>query len=126
MHMKRPETRKQIHALTRKVAKLNRFISRSSVHLRPFFKVLKGASSGEWNAKRKKTFQFIKEYLPFPSVLSQPKEGEELFIYLIASTITLSATLVRVNKDKGQKSVYFVSKVLSDVESSHMDFERIA
>ena len=43
LQMKFPKTRKQIQALTG--AALNRFISRYSDRLKPFFKALEGASS---------------------------------------------------------------------------------
>ena len=43
--MQPPATKKQIQTLTRKLAALNKCISRYSDHLRPFFTTLKGASS---------------------------------------------------------------------------------
>ena len=47
LHMRPPKNGKQIQALIGKLVALNMFISRYSYRLRPFFKALKGASSGE-------------------------------------------------------------------------------
>ena len=38
----------------------------------------------------------------------------------------MSATLVKTDEDGGQKPVYFVSKMLTHVESHYTNFERIA
>ena len=38
----------------------------------------------------------------------------------------VSATLVRLGLDSEQRSVYFVSKALSEVETKYINFERVA
>ena len=58
--------------------------------------------------------------------MSQPVDGEELYLYLVASTTTVSANLVRSDEDDKHKLVYFVSTMLIDVETRYTDFERIA
>ena len=47
-------------------------------------------------------------------------------MYLAASAITVSVALVRLDGDDKQMLVYFVSKMLTGVETRHTDFERIA
>ena len=97
-----------------------------SNYLRPFFVALKGASLKGWGPECDKAFQSIKECISSLLSLSQPINGEELYLYLAASATTVSAALVRVNEDDKQKSVYFVSKMLTDVETRYIDFELIA
>ena len=58
--------------------------------------------------------------------LSQPVEGEELYLYLSSSGIIVSIALVRLDSEKRQRPVYFVSKALSEVEVRYSDFERVA
>ena len=124
--MQPPITKKQIQTLIGKLTTLNRFISRYSNRLRPFFAVLKGASSKGWGPENNRAFHFIKEYIAFPLSLSHSIDGEELFLYLATSASAMSATLVRSDGDDKQKSVHFVSKVLIDAKTRYTDFEKIA
>ena len=57
--------------------------------------------------------------------MSQPVDGKELYLYLAALATTVSTTLVRLDGDGKQKPVYFVSKMLIDVETQYTDFQRI-
>ena len=59
----------------------------------PFFKTLKQAFA--WTDECKKTFQELKHYLSNPPLLSLSKEGENLYLYLVVSTIVVSTTLIR-------------------------------
>ena len=77
-------------------------------------------------AECNEAFQTIKEYIASPLSLSQPIEGEELYIYLSSSGSAISAALVRLDSKKRQRPVYFVNKALSEVEVRYSDFERVA
>ena len=105
---------------------LNRFISRYSDHLRPFFATLKGASSKGWGLECDKAFQSIKEYISSFLSLYQLIDGEELYLYLATSPMVVSAALVRGNEDGKKKPIYFVSKMLTNEETRYTDFERIS
>ena len=124
--MQPPMTKKEIQSLTERLAALNRFISRYSDRLHPFFKALKRANTKGWGPKCEKAFQAIKEYVASPLSLSQPVEGEELYLYMSSSETIVSTTLVRLDSDKKQRPVYFVRKALSVVEIGYSDFERVA
>ena len=63
---------------------------------------------------------------PSPLSLSQPIDGKELYLYLVASTIVVRATLVRSDEDDKQKLVYFVSKMLTNAEARFTEFEQIS
>ena len=67
-----------------------------------------------------------KSTLPLLQPYPNPKNGEELFIYLATSAIAMSISLVRADEDRRQKPFYFVSNVFSDAKPCYMNFERIA
>ena len=119
-------TKKHIQTLTRKLITLNRFISRYSDRLHRFFTTLKGAPTKGWGPKCDKAFRSIKEYIASPLSLSQPVDGEELYLYLATSAMVMSEALVRSNVDGRQKLVYFVSKMLTGAEIRYTNFEQIA
>ena len=85
--------------------------------------MLKGASLSEWDTECDKAFQTIKVYLAFPLVLPQPSKGEELFIYPATSIVSMNATFIKMDEDREHKPIYFISKMLIDVESRYIDFE---
>ena len=73
-----------------------------------------------------KPFIPSRSVLPSPLSLSQPIDGMELYLYLVASTIVVRVTLVRSDKDDKQKLVYFVSKMLTNAETRFTKFEQIS
>ncbi|KAK3037084.1 hypothetical protein RJ639_029926 [Escallonia herrerae] len=60
-----------------------------------------------------------------PPLLSKPLLGEDLFLYLSVKEVTVSVVLVR-EEDGVQKSIYYVSKVLQDVETRYPKIDKIA
>ena len=73
----------------------------------------------------KMAFQQLKEYLGSPPLLIVPSLGEDLILYLSISPIIVSAVLIR-EKDKVQKPVYYVSKIIMGVETRYLKFEKHA
>ena len=56
-------------------------------------------------------------------VLTAPKPGEDLFMYLLVSEHAVSAVLL---KDKGvQQPVYYISKTLVDAETRYLPLEKL-
>ena len=84
---------KEVQSLNSKVAALNMFVSRATDKCLPFFRTLK--KSFEWTAECQQAFKDLKTYLSSPPLLSPSQPGEELFLYLVVSSATVSATLVR-------------------------------
>ena len=70
-------------------------------------------------------FQHLKEYLGSPHLLTVLATGEELLVYLSISPTTVSAVLIR-EKDRVQKHVYYVSKVLMEAETRYLKIEKLA
>lgn len=58
-----------------------------------------------------KALEGIKRYLSSPPILTKVLSEEDLYLYLLASPLAISATLVRKDS-KGQKLVYYVSHSL--------------
>ena len=86
---------KEIQSLTKRVAALNRFVSKATDKCLPFFKVLKKAF--EWTDECQKAFQDLKTYLITAHLLSPSVLGE-LYLYLAVTPHVVSSALVREEK----------------------------
>ncbi|KAK3030337.1 hypothetical protein RJ639_038970 [Escallonia herrerae] len=71
------------------------------------------------------SFEELKTYLSSPPLLSKPFPGEDLFLYLSVTKVAVSAVLVR-EEDGVQKPIYYVSKVLQDIETRYPKIDRIS
>ncbi|MCI41972.1 hypothetical protein A2U01_0063206, partial [Trifolium medium] len=90
---------------------LSRFVAKSAQHALPLFKLLRKESVFEWTEECEKALQHLKRALSKPPVLTQPAEGEVLYLYLAVASEAINAVLIR-ETEQGQKPVYFVSKAL--------------
>ena len=72
--MSSPKTIKEVQFLTRRVAALNRFVSKAMDKCLPFFKTLKRAFV--WTDEYEAAFQELKWYLSNPPLLILSKEEE--------------------------------------------------
>ncbi|CAL5433785.1 unnamed protein product [Camellia sinensis] len=104
-------------------AVLNRFISRSSDRLRPFFLALK--AKFEWDEECDRALENLKEYMSSPALLVTPIPGEELFLYLMVSQHIISAILVRAEGIQ-HLPIYYVSKTLLGTETRYLPLEKLA
>ena len=93
LDMKPPQNVKEVQLLTRRVAALNRFVSKATDKCLPFFRVLKKVF--EWTDDCQRAFQDLKAYLTIASLLSPSMLGEELYLYLAVTPHAVSSTLVR-------------------------------
>ncbi|KAK3032953.1 hypothetical protein RJ639_036124 [Escallonia herrerae] len=78
-----------------------------------------------WTDDCQKSFEELKTYLSSPPLLSKPLFGEDLFLYLSVTEVAVSTVLVR-EEDGVQKPIYYVSKVLQDVETRYPKIDKIA
>ncbi|KAL5785135.1 hypothetical protein ACOSQ2_007527 [Xanthoceras sorbifolium] len=125
MDLRSPKSIKDVQKLTGRLAALNRFISKSSEKCKPFFDALRKNKSFDWNQTSEDAFQNIKRYLANPPLLSKPKEGETLLLYLAVSETAVSAVLIR-EEDGKQLPVYYISKTLLDAETRYTQLEKLA
>lgn len=93
--MKAPRNKKEVQQLTKRLVSLTRFLLRSAENALPFFKLLKKEAQGGWNLEHEFAFKKIKQCLATPPVLSKPKLGKMLFLYLLVGEEAESAVLVR-------------------------------
>ena len=107
------------------MAALNRFISKSTDKCLPFYNLLQGNKKFEWTVECESAFLDLKAHLAEPPVLSKPKAGEPLFLYMAVTEDAASAVLVR-EEDQAQRPVYYISKRLLGAESRNPLMEKLA
>jgi hypothetical protein len=117
--MEAPATIKDVQKLTGCMAALNRFISRLGERGLPFFKLLKHQDKFQWMKEAERALQDLKQHLQSPRVLTAPLLGEDLLLYIAATTHVVSRAIVVERSEEGhafgvQRPVYFVSEVLSE------------
>ena len=119
MAMDAPATIKDIQKLTGCMAALNRFLSRLGEQGLPFFKLLKHQDKFEWTSEAAEALENLKHHLQSPPILTAPLPGEELLLYIAATTHVVSTAIVVECPEEChaygvQRPVYFISKVLSE------------
>ncbi|KAK3019363.1 hypothetical protein RJ639_004337 [Escallonia herrerae] len=100
---------------------MGRFLARSAERCLSFFKAIRKTKDFVWTDDFQKSFEELKTYLSSLPLLSKPLPEEDLFLYLLVTKVAVSAVLVRV-----QKPIYYVSKVLQDVETRYPKIDKIA
>ncbi|XP_077245991.1 uncharacterized protein LOC143885822 [Tasmannia lanceolata] len=118
------KTIREVQRLTRMVAALGRFISKSAKRCLPFFNVVKGIKTAPWTGECQIAFEELKQYLSSPPLLTKPEPGEELLLCLSVSPMALAAVLVREEHNQ-HKTIYYVSKVLHDAEIRYQRFQKL-
>jgi hypothetical protein len=110
---------KDVQKLTGCMAALNRFISQLGERGLPFFKLLKCQDKFQWMEEAERALQDLKYHLQSPPVLTAPLPGEDLLLYIAATTHVVSCVFIVERGEEGyvfgvQRPVYFVSAVLSE------------
>ncbi|XP_056688956.1 uncharacterized mitochondrial protein AtMg00860-like [Spinacia oleracea] len=88
-----PKSEKQIQGFLGKLQYISRFISKLTMACEPIFKKLKKEDKAEWDEQCQKAFDKIKEYLSNPPVLSPPRSGIPLRLYLTVTDTAAGAML---------------------------------
>ncbi|XP_075670242.1 uncharacterized protein LOC142640014 [Castanea sativa] len=122
LDMTSPKIVKEVQKLIGRIAALNRFASKAMDKCLPFFKTLKQAFA--WTDKCEVAFQELKHYLSNAPLLSPPKEGEDLYLYLAVLAIAVSAALIR-EEGRKQLLVYYVSQAFQGAKSRYSRIEKI-
>ncbi|CAA0807007.1 Unknown protein, partial [Striga hermonthica] len=120
-----PTSIKGVQALTGRLATLNRFISKSTDHCKPFFDAIKKKKPFEWTLECQNAFDNIKQVLLQLPTLQKPLPDEPLYLYLCVSNVAVSAVLIRQDGLQ-QFPVYYVSKALHDAELRYPHMEKLA
>jgi ribonuclease HI len=114
-----PATIKDVQKLTDCMTALNRFISRLGERGLPFFKLLKRQDKFQWTKEAERALQDLKHHLQSPPILTALLPGEDLLLYIAATTHVLSSAIVVEQGEEGhafglQRPTYFISEVLSE------------
>ena len=100
-------------------------MAKSAQHALPFFKLLRKETKFEWTDECENALKHLKETLSAPPVLSRPKQGEVMYLYLSVSSNTVSTVLI-IETTEGQKPIYFTSKALLGPETTYQKIEKVA
>jgi phenylalanine-4-hydroxylase len=92
--MDAPRMIKDVQKLTGCMAALNRFISQLGERGLPFFKLLKRHDKFEWTEEAKQALHDLKHHLQLPPILTAPQPGENLLLYITATTHIFSTAIV--------------------------------
>jgi hypothetical protein len=128
LRMEPPKSRKGAQRLTRRLASLNRFISRLAERNLPLFKVIKSVEVFQWGPDQQKAFEDLKQYLIQLTTLTPPSSRALLLLYIATSHAAVSAALVQDKQDeqaKKQVPIYFVSEVLSPSKRNYTELEKV-
>jgi hypothetical protein len=128
--MKAPTSIKDIQKLTGCMAALNRFISRLGERGLPFFKLLKHLEKFVWTPEADQALAQLKDFLSKPPILMAPHKGEQLLLYLVATTHVVSTANVVERQEDGhaypvQRPVYFVGEVLSESKARYEPVQKL-
>jgi hypothetical protein len=113
----------------RRIAALNRFISKSVERSLPFFRALKSTEGVEWGPEQCKAFQQLKAYLAKNLEVTTPNPEAQLLLYVAASDHAVSRVLVQEEEEDAkvlQKLVYYISEALSGAKLNYSEIEKIA
>ncbi|GJU98934.1 reverse transcriptase domain-containing protein [Tanacetum coccineum] len=122
-----PKTVSKIQSFSKKLASLNRFLSKSAEKALPFMKTLKSCTSEkmvQWTTEANEAFRRMKECLESLPTMVIPTKGETLIVYLAVSKRNVSAILM-AKRGKKQAPVYFVSRILHGAEQKYLELENL-
>ncbi|CAL9020230.1 unnamed protein product, partial [Prunus brigantina] len=122
-----PRNKKELQSLLGKINFLRRFISNSAGKIQPFSSLLrlKQEQTFKWEEQHQQAFEEIKSYLSNPPVLSPPKRGRPLKLYISASEVSIGSLLVQDNKEGKEHAIYYLSRTLTEVERKYSAIERL-
>src|SRR3954471_23865153 len=122
LDMEEPKTLHDIQKFNGKLAALSRFLAKGAERALPFLKVLKGVSSTKkvtkakaivWGSECKEAFEELKRYLMNPPLLTRPRSGKVLLIYMAVTPEAGSSVLMR-EETSIQLSIYYVSNIFKN------------
>ncbi|XP_012838229.1 PREDICTED: uncharacterized protein LOC105958770 [Erythranthe guttata] len=124
INMKAPRSIKEVQTLAGRITALSRFISRSGEASYPFFKILRKGAEFRWTEESEVAFTQLKGLLAQLPLLTKPKAGEKLYVYLSVGEYSVSSVLIREEEGK-QNPVYYASRLLRGPEERYTEIEKI-
>ncbi|RDX70210.1 Retrovirus-related Pol polyprotein from transposon 17.6, partial [Mucuna pruriens] len=124
-NVRSPRNVKEVQQFMGKLASLARFISKSAEMSTPLFATLKKGGRFVWTDECEEAFLCLKAMMAAPPVLTRPKPGMPLYLYISISDNAISSALVQEEKGE-QRPIYFTSKVLQGPEKRYQKIEKAA
>ena len=111
----------------KRLAALNRFISKLVERSLPIFQAHKGTKRDfTWGPSQQHAFEEIKSYLSKPNTLTTPNPGAKLLLYVSAIESIVLVEEQENEHTKRQVLVYFVWEALSSSKIYYSKIEKIA
>ncbi|XP_057745163.1 uncharacterized protein LOC130963029 [Arachis stenosperma] len=122
-----PANKKQLQAFLGKVNYLRRFISNLSGKTKVFAPLIKLKKEEEfqWKIEHQEAFDNIKQYLTNPPIMTPPRHGAPLKLYVSASEVRIGGMLAQEDENGNERVIYYLSHVLNDVESRYSPIEKL-
>lgn len=114
---------KEVHRLVGLLTSLSRFIPMLAERIKPILKIMKKDAKGHWDEHCERAFKEVREILTETPVMRRPYQGCELQLFLAVDEETISATLVQETPEF--RPIYFVSRILKDVETRYQRLEKV-
>jgi len=116
INMKSPSCIREVQQLTGRMASLARFLAKSRDRGHLYFQCLMKNEKFQWTPECEQALLELKEYLGRPPVLSRPKAGFPLQLYIVVTQYAISSVLVQ-EREEIQRQIYFVSRLLHGAEA---------
>jgi hypothetical protein len=83
-----------------------------------------------WTSEADQALAHFKDFLSKPPVLTSPRKGEQLLLYLAATTHVVSTAIIVERQEGGhtypvQRPAYFVSEVLSESKARYQPMQKL-
>jgi hypothetical protein len=83
-----------------------------------------------WTPEADQALSQLEDLLSKPPVLTAPRKGEQLLLYLAATTHVVSTVIIVERQEDGhaypvQRPVYFVSEVLSESKARYQPVQKL-
>jgi len=123
--MRSPTNVQEVQKLNGRLASLSMFLPKLAEKAKPFYKLLKKIEPFLWDETCEQAFLAFKKTIATQSIMSWPRLGVPLLLYLSVVDEAISSTLVQ-EKGKHQLPIYFTSCILHDLEKRYQMIEKVA
>ena len=103
---------------------MSRFLPKLAKKAKSFYKLLKKIEPFLWDKTYEEVFLAFKKTIATPPILSRPKPGVPLLLYLLVADKAVSSALIQ-DKGKHQPPIYFTNCILHDAEKHYQVIEKV-
>jgi hypothetical protein len=112
------------------LAALSRFISRLGEKGLPLYRLLKKHERFSWTVEAQEVLDKLKAMLAHAPILTPPRDGDPLHLYVTVTTQVVSAVIVMEHTEEGhrlpvQRPVYYISEVRSETKARYPQIQKL-